>query len=120
MNTDPEKNRVEYVQHLETQVQHLQRQLAELQSQERWIPEVHAIMSSSDETVRITLAWGGKRVTSTYTQDVIRNSSIDDVITAVIDSFVTNLVNERLREIVAPEVTRIAGGSRSVVDAGKW
>jgi len=120
MNIDPEKNRAEYVQHLETQVQHLQRQLTELQAQERWIPEVNASMNSSDETARITLSWGGKRVTATYPQADIRNSSINDVVTAVVDSFVVNLVAERLREVVQPEVARIAAGSRSVVGAGKW
>ena len=120
MNIDPEKNRAEYVQHLENQVQHLQRQLQELQAQERWIPHVAATMDSVGDTARLTLAWGGKRVTTTFTQQAIRESSIVDVVTAVVDSFVVNLVAERLREVVEPEVLRVVNGSNSIVRAGKW
>lgn len=120
MNTDPEKNRAEYVQHLEVQVQHLQRQLQELQAQERWIPYVYGAMDSDAETARLTLAWGGKRVTTTFAQQAIRESSVSDVVTAVVDSFVLNLVAERLREVVEPEVIRVVNGSNSIVGAGKW
>lgn len=120
MNTDFEKTRAEYVQSLETKVQHLQRQLQDLQSQAHWIPQVNNVMDSSERTVRTTLVFGGKRVTTTLTYDALTQASAGDATSAVLDSFWTNLISGRLREIVEPEITRSKEGVMAIQGAGKW
>lgn len=117
---DNEKNRAEYVLHMENQVKHLQRQLADLQAEAHWIPQVNNVMDSKDETVRTTLSFGGRRVTTTLTYDALRNCSSGDATTAVLESFWKNLIEDRLREIVEPEIRRSKEGVQSIEGAGKW
>ena len=120
MADDFEKNRAEYVQSLETKCQHLQRQLGELQAQARWIPEIHNVMDSKDETVRTTLAFGGKRVTTTLPYSALSQSSAQDLTTAILDSFWTNLISDQFRELVQTEITRSKEGVQGIAGAGKW
>jgi len=120
MITDYEKTRAEYVQSLETTVQHLQRQLQDLQAQAHWIPQVNNVMDSKDETVRTTLVFGGKRVTTTLPYSALKESSAKDAAGAVLDSFWENLIRDRFRELVEPELARSKEGVQSIAGAGKW
>jgi len=115
---DHEKNRAEYVVHLEQQVQHLQRQLNEIQADARWIPVVNTAMQG--DTARITLAFGGKRVTATVDLSTLHETTVTDLTSAVLDSFADNLVKQQLREVVEPAVSGIINASRAVAGAGKW
>jgi hypothetical protein len=120
MAEDFEKNRVEYVQHLENQVKHLQHTVAELQAQAKWIPAVAMVMDPREQVARITLAFGGKHVTATVPQHTLVETSVTDTTSAVIDSFFVNLIADRFREVVQPEVERATTGVRSIQGAGKW
>lgn len=120
MADDFEKNRSDYVLQLEVKVQHLQRQLNELQQEARWIPMVNNVMDSKDETVRTTLSFGGRRVTTTIGYQQLRESSAKDATGAVLDSFWSNLISDRFRELVEPEITRSKEGVGAIEGAGKW
>lgn len=118
---DFEKNRNEYVGRLEEQVMHLQRQLAETKpAAEKWTPVVTGAVDPHTQDVRITLQFGGKRVTATVPSATLTTTDHISMTSSVVDTMCDSLVKDRLREMVAPEVERLTRGARNVSGAGKW
>ena len=118
--SDFEKNRAEYVTHLEIQVQSLQQQLAAIQADERWIPKVGAELDAAKEQARLTLSFGGKNQTAVVTFATLDSHSTRDIASNMMALAFQDLVNDRLREVIEPEVTRIKNGAMSIKGAGKW
>jgi len=117
--SDFEKNRAEYVTHLETLVKNLQQQVADLKADERWIPQVGSEMDTEEAKARLTLAFGGKRQTVVMSHEALRMSSIQDISTSVMDAM-ENMVKEQLRTFIQPEIARLQAGAQSIQKAGKW
>lgn len=120
MNNDFEKNRAEYVTQLEIQLQAMQRQLAEIKAQERWIPRIGAEIDPAAQQGRITLSFGGKNQTAVVSLESLAEHSITDVTTSVLELGFQEMVNSRLREIIEPEVARLARNAKSLVGKKQW
>lgn len=118
---DIEKNRVGYVASIETRMEHAAAELAHYKPiAEKWMPVAHGEMNPDNTNVRITLGFGGKRVTANFDITTFVSNSVEDVTTAVCDTMIKNLVIDQLRHIVEPEVRRLVSGAKSVSETGKW
>ena len=117
---DIEKSRVEYVARLEHQVKELQRQLADAKPlAEKWTPVVAGEVAQ-DGTVRVTLGFGGKRVTATVTAAAFTTNTAQDLTYSITNTLAESLLVEKISEVIRPEVERLMRGAQSVKGAGKW
>lgn len=119
MSADFEKNRVDYVVMLENQVKHLQKQLAEAQLAARWEPKVGTNMDGMAETARVTLSFDGKNQTVAIPYELIRTSRIEDVSTSVLEAM-KDMILDRFRAVIGPDIGRIQTGVNSIQKAGQW
>ena len=111
----------DYVIRLEDQVQQLQRQLAEYRpSAEKWTPTVSGEIVAPDQSVRITLSFGGKQVTAKLPASTLNQNNLADLTTSITDTLCEGLVVEKIREVVQPEIDRLMKGTRALPGAGKW
>ena len=117
---DFEKNRAEYVGHLEVLVKNLQDQLQALKEQERWIPQVGSELIADEEKARITLAFGGKRQTASFSYDYLRDQSLTDATTGILEMAFKDFILTQLRPALEPEVDRLQKGAKHIVKAGQW
>ena len=114
---DIEKTRAEYVVRLEEQIGHLTRQLAEVKPlADKWTPQVASEIDSKD--TRITLHFGGKRITATFPTQALLNGDPTGLASSVVDTLCESLVVEKLREVVKPEVEKLARTAPAIVGAG--
>lgn len=117
---DFEKNRNEYVARLEQQLKECQRQLAEAKPlAEKWTPVVNGEISQ-DGDVRVTLAFGGKRITATVTRTAFASHTTHDLTHSITNTLAESLLVEKIAEVVRPEVERLMRGVESISGAGKW
>lgn len=119
MNNDFEKNRAEYVTHIEIQMQALQRQLHEAMLGAKWVPQVASEMDNTTGDARLTLAFGGKSQTVTLPVAFLRESQTAAV-SSVLDTLITHLITDRLRSVIEPEVEKLQHAARAIDGAGKW
>lgn len=118
---DIEKTRVEYVARLEEQLSHMQRQLAEAkQLADKWTPIIGGEIVTSDSSVRITLAFGGKRTTATLAANIFAEHSVSDLTYSIANTLAESLLVDRIREVIQPEVERLMVGAQSLSKVGKW
>jgi hypothetical protein len=118
---DNEKGRIGYIAEIEAKLEHALKDLAIYRPlAERWEPKASGEMRFDDNLVRITLAFGGKRVTATFNRDSFVSNNIDDLTAAVCETMVRNLVMDQLRSVVEPEVARLSQGAKASAGAGKW
>lgn len=116
---DIEKNRAEYVTRLETQLQHAQSELAKYKAvAEKWQPLVNTELNAAD--ARFTMSFGGKRATVTVPVEMLRQTDVTTATSAIVDALIGNLVGDRLREAVLPEVQRIQPSLKVIGAAGQW
>jgi hypothetical protein len=116
---DIEKNRLEYVGRLEEQVMHLRRQLDEAKPlAEKWTPVVAS--ENTGDALRITMAFGGKRVTATIKNDTLLSSDATSLTSSVVDSMVQNLVFDQLTPMIRPVIDAAQYTVGKVAGAGKW
>jgi hypothetical protein len=122
MIEDVDKTRVEYVTRLELLVQNLQRQIAELQAEERWIPKFGSTLNTggSCEEAQLTLSFGGKNQTAVFTYDFLKEHGAIDATTNIIELGFKNMILDRFREVVQPEVERLQTSVKSISRAGRW
>lgn len=118
---DIEKNRVEYVAHLENQVKHLQRQLAVAKPlAEKWTPIVSGESTLQDDKVRFTVAFGGKRMTVALSKVSVNQNTVGDVTHTIATTIAEQLLQEQVKEIIRPEVERVKRGVDVASGAAKW
>lgn len=117
--SDFEKNRAEYVTRLEAQVQNLHQQLNAIQADARWIPQVGGEVN--DGQVRLTMSFGGKNQTAVLSYEFIKDHSVGDATTSILELAFQSLVNDRLREVIEPEVQRLRNNVLSISPASpQW
>ena len=117
---DFEKNRAEHVTHLELLVQNLQLQLQDLKADERWVPKLGSELVGTEGMARLTLSFGGKRQTSTFTYEFLQDHSVSDATTNILELGFKDFVLAQLRPMLEPEVDRLKKGALVTVGAGKW
>lgn len=116
---DIEKSRVEYVARLEEQVRELQRQLGEAKPlADRWTPVVAGEMT--ENSVRVTLGFGGKRTTATVGLDVFVRNTPQDVTYSIANTLAESMLVEKIAEVIRPEIERLMQGAKAVRGAGQW
>lgn len=118
--SDFEKNRAEYVTHLEIQVQSLQQQLAAIKADERWVPKMGSELDPSREIARLTLSFGGKNQTAVVTYTTLEQNGVTEITTSIMEYAFQDLVNDRLRAVIEPEVARLKQGAKAIEKAGQW
>lgn len=117
---DIEKQRADYVTRLELLVQNLQEQLKQLQADEKWIPKFGSELDAETEKARLTLSFGGKNQTTAFSYQFLGDQSAIDATTAIIELGFREMIEDRFREVVAPEVVRLKQSVMAITDAGKW
>jgi hypothetical protein len=120
MSEDFEKNRSEYVTHIELQIQNLQQQIAALKANEMWTPKVGTELVADEEKARITLSFGGKNQTAVFTYEFLRSMSSIDATSNILELGFKDFIADRLRSVIQPEVERLQQGARAIASAGKW
>ncbi len=120
MIDDIEKTRAQRTMHLEVLNEHLREQLAAIKADERWVPKLGSELVAGDQSVRLTLAFGGKRTTALFTYDFLSQRTAVDATTDIIQLAFQNLINDRIREVVQPEVERLQASVKAIDGAGKW
>ncbi len=117
---DIEKSRIEYVARLEEQVADLHRQLAEVKPlAEKWTPVVAGELTH-DGTARVTLAFGGKRITATVASNSFISNTAQDLTHSITNTLAESLLVEKIAEVIRPEVERLMRGAEAMHGAGKW
>lgn len=117
---DIDKTRIEYVARLEQQVAELHRQLSEAQPlAEKWTPVVSGELMPDGEA-RVTLCFGGKRVTATVTGASFRANNVHDLTFSITNTLAESLLVEKISEVIKPEVERLFRGATAMAGAGKW
>lgn len=117
---DFEKNRVEYVTHLEVQIRAMQQQLAAIQADERWIPKVGAELDPIVQQGRFTLAFGGKNQTGVVSFETLSSNSVTDITTSLLELAYKDMINDRLRSVIEPEVRRLSDSVKSITSKPQW
>lgn len=102
---DFEKGRIEYVQRLETQIESLSRAIAQLQANAKWTPIVGVNMQG--DNVEITLEYCGKRKTIPVPTSYFQTASRTDLVTAITQGFLGDLVFDNLREAFETPITNV-------------
>lgn len=116
---DIEKNRVEYVTRLEEQLMHLKRQLDEAKPlADKWTPVIAS--QNEGDTLRITLAFGGKRATCSLATATLLSSDVTSITSSVVDSMVESLVFDQLTPMIRPVIEAAQRSTGAVANAGKW
>jgi hypothetical protein len=116
---DIDKTRNEYVMSLEEQVRHLTRLLGEAKPMaEKWTPIV--AIANEGETLRVTVGFGGKRVTVGLPTAMVPNTDIMYLTSTVTDAVMKNLVFDHLAAVIRPELEAAQRQVSSVANAGKW
>lgn len=118
--SDFEKNRADYVVRLEAQLKNLQQQLSELQADERWIPKVGTELDGASKQARITLSFGGKNQTAVVTYTTLDEHSVNDITMSILTAAFADLINDRLRTVIEPEVTKLKHSAKAIEKAGAW
>jgi len=120
MTTNFQVDSSTYTAQLEQQVQALQRLLAEIKPMaDKWTPRATAEMGP-DKIARVSLSFGGKTVTTSMPFETLVANNNNDLTASITDALCESLLIEKLREVVRPEVERLAKGVASVQGAGKW
>jgi hypothetical protein len=120
MAEDFEKNRSEYVTHMELLVQNLQGQIAEMQANEKWTPKVGTQLVADQQKARITLSFGGKNQTAIFTYEFLNNLSAGDATSNILELGFKDFIADRLRPVIQPEIERLQQAAKSIENAGKW
>lgn len=116
---DMEKNRVEYVARMEETVQHLKRQLDDAKPlADKWTPQV--AVENTGDTVRFTLAFGGKRVTVGMPTAAFTTSDATTMTSSIVDAMIKNIVFDSLTPMVLPHVEQAIRNVSGIQSAGKW
>ena len=118
---DIEKNRVTYVQQLETKMQHMQAEYEKYKAiADKWEPKITVLADPKTQKTTIGLEFGGKHVHATVTHDWLCQMDSTGAVSGIVDALVESLVVEQLRKVVAPEVERAQKGAKATAGAGKW
>lgn len=118
---DFEKNRIEYVQKLETKFAHIQAENEKHKDlADKWEPKITVKADVENDAAVIGLQFNGKYVHITLKNAWLAQQDETSATSAVIDAFVKNLVADQLKTVVAPEVERLIKGAQGISGAGKW
>jgi Zn-dependent protease with chaperone function len=116
---DIDKTRNEYVMSLEEQVRHLTRLLGEAKPMaDKWTPIVAT--ANEGNILRVTVGFGGKRVTVALPNAALINNDINWSTSTVTDAVMKNLVFDHLAAVIRPEIEAAQRAVASVASAGKW
>lgn len=121
MMNDIEKTRAEYVQRLELLVKTLQNEIATLKPlANKWTPTAISELMDGGEQGAICLNFGGKSATAVIDKTSLQLVPETDLITHVIKTLNDALTNDRLREVITPEVRKLQQTVGTLSKAGKW
>lgn len=118
--SDIEKNRAEWVMHLELQVQAMQQQIAELKAGDKWVPKLGSELNAADGLATISLAFGGKNQTARFSFEFLRDQSATDATTKILELGFQDFVLDRMRPVITTEVERLRQSVIAIQGAGKW
>jgi len=117
---DIEKNRSEYVLKLETQMKHASNELAHHKAlADKWTPVVEATLSNATQ-LNVGLMYAGKRSQVSVDLATLNSADIGSLVTDIVDAFVKANVADRLKEVIRPEVERVAKKISVIRGAGQW
>jgi hypothetical protein len=117
--SDTERHRLEYVRAVEQKLTIANNELAKWRPiAEKWEPKIDSVGDPSG--ARITLAFGGKRVTVSVPQTALLTHSTTDLTTHVLDTLAKELILDQLRPLVDAEINRQVGSAQIANRAGKW
>lgn len=118
---DFEKNRIEYVQQLETQLAHLRGEYTRYKEiAEMWEPRITVKTNPTEQTTTFGLQFGGKMVHATVTNTYLAQTDSTSANSSIVDALVESLVVEKISKLLLPEVQRTQAGARISEGAGKW
>lgn len=118
---DIEKNRVTYVQQMETKLQHMQTEYEKYKAiAEKWEPKITVKTDTGTQKITFGLQFGGKFVHATVGADWLAGMDSTGATSTIVDALVESLVVAEIRKVVQPDVERIQAGVKAVQGAGKW
>ncbi len=121
MSENVEKSRSDYVAQLEQRVIQLQQQLDEYKPiAEHWRPIVSGAIEPTDNSVRVTLAFAGKRVTATIGHSSVQQNTVHDLSNSIANTLAESMLVAEITKLVRPEVERLVAGVKHVDKAGQW
>jgi len=118
MQMDIDKTRAEYVTHLETQLNHIVARLNEALVKARWEPIVEA--ADEGDVIRFVLTLVDKKVSVHIKRQVLIDSDVTSLTSAIVETMVLNLVSGQLKTVVEPEVVKMKQSVTALQNAGQW
>lgn len=110
---DVDKNRADYVMHLEATVQNLQRQLLELKADAKWIPRAEASIGT-DGVGHFALSFAGKADRFSFDMSKLHDDSVTDITNFLCDNRFRQMILEAFRPVLEPEVRKLHGNACAV------
>mgnify|MGYP003352091293 CR=1 FL=1 len=118
---DIEKNRVVYVQQIETKLSHLQTENEKHKLlAEKWEPKLTTKVDVDTGKVIFGLQFGGKFAQVSVSQHYLVQMDATTATSEICETLITSLVAPELRKVFAPEVERHQRGAQATAKAGKW
>jgi hypothetical protein len=117
---DYEKQRADYVSKLERENEALRGQVNYYRSVEKWVPELSAVQDIKTQTMRITLAVGGKNTTAQVPLTTVVEADTTSITSAVVDAMYKNSLFDSFSNLIEPEVAKLKKNIQATAGAGKW
>lgn len=118
---DFEKNRVEYVGRLETQVAQMQHDLAIYRPlAEKWEPQFESKLNDLGNVGEITLKFGGKLQTLTLSSSHLTTTDISGLVSACAEAFAQELIAAQIKKQIEPHIVKLKAGVTAVNNTNNW
>lgn len=116
---DIEKQRVEYVTHLETLVKNLQEQVQQLKEVEYWVPRIGTEVNPAEQNIRLTLSFAGVNQSSKFTYQALQQYYPSEVAYTISRTF-SDIILDKIKEVIQPEIERLKPTADVLKGVGKW
>lgn len=105
---------------LERRIHALQEELSKYRGDAlKWTPRAGSEVKLNDQSVQITLAFGGKNMTAMLSYSSLQSGDSTSLTTAVLQALVP-LLEAQLRPTIQAEIEKLTANITAVSVAGKW
>lgn len=112
---------VSEVARLEEHIKVLQSQLtAHKSSALKWEPQVSGVLAVDTMVARVSMSYGGSAFSVGMPAEKLMHLDVDTATAMYLEKFLSTIVAEKIRPLVAAEVSALRANATASTSAGKW
>lgn len=112
---------VSEVARLEEHIKVLQAQLtAHKAAASKWEPQVSAVLSVDTMVARISMSYGGTAFSVGMPADKLMHLDLDTATAMYLEKFLSTVIADKIRPLIASEVSALRTNAIASTSAGKW